>query len=148
MLIKDYINHMCGKTPTDLRIGVPAPTTNFGGSTVTLIETQRKAAINARYKLGRDSRELEDWLEAQPRRFAMLGINAESYNVVMWVTSNFSRPLSYWWLNRKQQAAISNSFDSMVVEIRKTSLLPNVRDDAIKALLGLPQGNLSYATFT
>jgi hypothetical protein len=32
MLIKGYIiNHMCGETPTDLRRGVPSPTTNFSG---------------------------------------------------------------------------------------------------------------------
>jgi hypothetical protein len=34
-----------------------------------------------------------------------------------------------------------------VAEIRKTSLLPNIRDDAINALLGLTQGSLSYANY-
>jgi hypothetical protein len=78
----------------------------------------------------------------------MLGINADSYNVVVWVTSQFCRPLNSWWLNRNHHAAIPNSFDSRAVEIRKTSLLPNIRDDAINAMLGLTQGNLSYATYT
>jgi hypothetical protein len=32
-----------------------------------------------------------------------------------------------------------------VEQIRKTSLLPNIRDDAINAMLGITQGNLSYA---
>jgi hypothetical protein len=64
MFIRGYINHLCGETPTDLRVGVPAPTTNFVGLFVTLIQTQREATINARHQLlGRDSRKLEDWLE-------------------------------------------------------------------------------------
>jgi hypothetical protein len=90
MFIRGYINQLCGETPTDLRGGVPAPTTNFVGLSVTLIQTQREATINASHQLGRDSRELEDWLEVQPQRFAMLGINADSYNVVVWVTPQFS----------------------------------------------------------
>jgi hypothetical protein len=61
----------------------------------------------------------------------MLGINTDSYNSVVWVTSPFSRPLHIWWLNRKHHAAIQDSFDNLVEEIRKTSLLPNIRDDAI-----------------
>jgi hypothetical protein len=48
---------------------------------ITLIETQRKVAVNSHYQLGHDPRELEDWLEAQLERFAMLGINADSYTV-------------------------------------------------------------------
>jgi branched-subunit amino acid ABC-type transport system permease component len=88
---------MCGETPTDLRMGIPAPTTNFVGLTVTLIETQRKVAINSRYQFGRDARELE----AQPQRFAMLGINTDSYNAIVWATSQLSRPLNTWWLNCK-----------------------------------------------
>jgi hypothetical protein len=90
MLITGHIYRLCGETPTDLRMGVPAPTTNFVGLTVTLTKTQRKAAIYSSYKSGRDARELEDLLEAQPQRFAMLGINADSYNVVVWVTSQLS----------------------------------------------------------
>jgi hypothetical protein len=50
MLMRGYINQLCGETPTDLRMGVPAPTTNFVGLTVTLTETQRKVAINAPYQ--------------------------------------------------------------------------------------------------
>jgi hypothetical protein len=49
-----------------------------------------------------------------------------------------------WWLNRKQQAAIPDSFDTLVEEIRKTSMLPNILDDPINALLGHTQGNLRY----
>jgi hypothetical protein len=29
LLIRGYISHLCGQTPTDLRMGVHAPTTNF-----------------------------------------------------------------------------------------------------------------------
>jgi hypothetical protein len=79
----------------------------------------------------------------------MLGINVNLYKALAWVTSQFSRPLNNWWLNRKHRAGTLDSFDSLLVsEIRKTSLLPNIRDDAINALLGLIQGNLSYATDT
>jgi hypothetical protein len=66
MLIKGYINHLCGETPTDLRMGVLAHATNFVGLSVTLIETHRKAAINFNLQSGREPRELEDWLEGQP----------------------------------------------------------------------------------
>jgi hypothetical protein len=105
--------------------------------------TQRKVAINSRYRSGRDARELEDWLKAQPQRFAKLGSNDDSHNVVVWGTSQLFGPLNLWWLNRKQQAIIPNSFDTQVEEIRKTSVLPNIRDDAIDATLGFTQGNPS-----
>jgi hypothetical protein len=72
-------------------------------------------------------------LNSQRQCFAM--INANSYNVVVWVTSQYSRPLITLWRNRKQQAAILDSFNPMLAQILKTSLLPNIRDDAINALL-------------
>jgi hypothetical protein len=50
MLIRGYINQLCGKTPTDLRMGTPLPTTNFVGLPVTLTETQREAAINSKFQ--------------------------------------------------------------------------------------------------
>jgi hypothetical protein len=28
---------------------------------------------------------MEDWMEMQPERFVMLGINADSYNAIVWV---------------------------------------------------------------
>jgi hypothetical protein len=52
LLIRGYINDMCGQTPTDLRMGAPIPTTNFAGLPVTLIETQRKAANNSPLQSG------------------------------------------------------------------------------------------------
>jgi hypothetical protein len=87
---------------------------------------------------------LEDWLEAQPQRFLLLGIMADSYDSVIWVTSQFSGHLNGWWLIRKVQAAIPSTFDQLVVELRKTIFLPNIQDDAINALLSLTQGNMSY----
>jgi hypothetical protein len=78
MLIRGYINKLCGQTPTNLRVGAPGPTTNFVGLPVTLTETQRKAAINYQFQYGCEPRELEDWLEAQPQRFVILGIIAYS----------------------------------------------------------------------
>jgi hypothetical protein len=112
MLIRGYINQLCGQTPSDIRMGVPAPKINFVGLAVTLIETQHKAAINSKFQSGREPRELEDWLAAQPQRFIMLGNNDE-----LWVTSQFSGPLNRWWLKHKQQAAIPTSFDSLVEEL-------------------------------
>jgi hypothetical protein len=47
IVIKAYINKLCGGTPTHLRIRVPGPITNFSGLSVALTKTQRKAAINA-----------------------------------------------------------------------------------------------------
>jgi hypothetical protein len=46
LLIRDYINQLCGVTPTDLRVGTPMPTHNLAGLHVTLTETQRKAVVN------------------------------------------------------------------------------------------------------
>jgi ADP-ribose pyrophosphatase YjhB (NUDIX family) len=109
--IRGYINHMCGETPTDLRVGMPIPMRNLAGIRVTLTETQRKAAINSPFQSGGNARDLEDSLEAQLQRFILLGITADSYDYVIWVTSQFSRHLNGWWLNRENQAAIMSSFD-------------------------------------
>jgi hypothetical protein len=101
LLIRGYINQLSGETQTDLRVGTPMPTTIFAGLSVTLTETQHKAAVKSPYEYGKDARELEDWLEAQPQRFLLLGITADSYDSVTWVPSQFSGPLNGWWLNRK-----------------------------------------------
>jgi hypothetical protein len=129
-------------------MGFPATTSNFASLSVTLIETQRKAAINTPYQSCQYARTREEWLEMQPHRFVMLGINADSYDVVVWIASQFFGPLSSWWLNRKHHASIPDSFHYVVAEIRKTSLLPNIRDDGINAVLGLTQGSISYASYT
>jgi hypothetical protein len=131
-------------------MGVPRPLkSNFVGLSVTLSETQRKHANSSPFQSGREPCELEDMLEAQPQSFAMLGITDDSYDVVAWDTSQFSGPVNKWWLNRKHRAAIPDSFDSLVEELRKTSLLPIVRDDAIDALLlEITQGNMIYAAYT
>jgi hypothetical protein len=90
LLIRGHIIRLSGETPTDLRVGMPMPTRNLAGLLVTLTVTQRKAAINSPLQIGRIAKELEDWLEAQPQRFLMLGITADSYDSVIWVTSQFS----------------------------------------------------------
>jgi hypothetical protein len=90
LLIRGHVNRLCGETPTDLRVGLPMPTRNLAGLPVTLTETQRKAAINSSFQSSNNARELEDWLEAQPQRFLLLGITADSYDSVIWVTSQFS----------------------------------------------------------
>jgi hypothetical protein len=148
LLIRGYVNQLCGETPTDLRVGMPIPTTNMASLPVTLTETQRKAAINSPFQYGAYARDLEDWLEAQPQRFLLLGITADSYDSVIWVTSQFSGHLSGWWLNRKVQAPIPSTFDLLVAELRKTVFLPNIQDDAINALLNLTQRSTSYALYT
>jgi hypothetical protein len=79
----------------------------------------------------------------------MLGITADSYDSVIWVTSQFSGHLNGWWLNRKTQAAIPSTYDELVMELRKTTFLPNIQDDAINALLSFTQSNtMSYAFYT
>jgi hypothetical protein len=83
LLIRGYINQLCGETPTDLRVGIPMPTRNLAGLRVTLTETQRKTAINSPFKSGGSARNLEDWLEAQTQRFLLLGITADSYDSVI-----------------------------------------------------------------
>jgi hypothetical protein len=148
LLIRGYINQLSGRTPTDIRMGAPMPTTKFAGLPVTLTETQRKAAVNSPLQSGKFPREQENWLEAQPQRFLFLGLTVDSYDSVTWVTSQFSGPLNGWWLNRKQQAAIPATFDLLVAELRKTSMLPNIQDDAINALLNLTQGSMSYVVYT
>jgi hypothetical protein len=85
---KGYINRLCGETLADSRMGVPPPTTNSFGLSVILIETPCKAAINAPCLPCQDARKPEEWLDMQPQRFVMLGINADSYNAVVWVTSH------------------------------------------------------------
>jgi hypothetical protein len=116
LLIRGHINQLFGEGPTDLRVGTPMPTRNMAGLPVTLTETQRKAAINSPYQFGGNARDLEDWLEAQPQRFILLGITADSYHSVIWVTSQFSGPLNGWWLNRKNHAAIPSTYDLRVEE--------------------------------
>jgi 8-oxo-dGTP pyrophosphatase MutT (NUDIX family) len=83
LLIRGHINQLSGETPTDLRVGMPIPTRNLAGLHVNLTKTQRKAAISSPLQSGRNANELEDWLEAQPQHFLMLGITADSYDSVM-----------------------------------------------------------------
>jgi hypothetical protein len=71
----------------------------------------------------------------QPQRFVMLGINACSYNTVLEVTSQFI--LKNWWVSRKQQPSIPDTFDYLVKEIHKKFMLSYIRGDAIHALLDL-----------
>jgi hypothetical protein len=81
LLIRGYINQLCGETPTDLRVGTPMPTTKLDGLHVTLPETHRKKWVNSPFQYGADARDLEDWLEAQPQRFLLLGITADLYDI-------------------------------------------------------------------
>jgi hypothetical protein len=115
---------------------------------VSLTETQRKAAINSPFQSSDNASNLKDWLEAQPKRLLLLGMTADSYDSVIWVTSQFSGNLNGWWTNRKVQVAIPSTFDLIVAELRKTTFLPNIQDDAINTLLNLTQGSMSYALYT
>ena len=125
------------------------PTRNLDGLPVTLTKTQRKAAITSPHQNGQVPHVLEDWLEARPQRFLMLGISPDTYDSVIWVTSQFSGHLNGWWLNRKTQPPIPATYDELVTELRKTTFLPNIQDDAINALLSFTQSNtMSYAFYT
>jgi hypothetical protein len=73
-------------------------------------------------------------LEAQPQRFVLLGITTDSYDAMIWVTSQFFGPSNNVWLKRKKRAAIPAAFDLLVAKLRKTSLLPNIKDDAINVM--------------
>jgi hypothetical protein len=55
--------------------------------------------------------------------------------------------LNGWWLNRKNQAATPSTYDLLVAELRKTTFLPNIQDDAINAMLNLTQGSMSYVVY-
>jgi hypothetical protein len=148
MLIKGYINQLCGETPTDLCMGATAHATNFAGLSVTLIETHLKATINYKFQSGHEPRELEDCLDAQPQRFAMLGITVYSYDAVVWTSAQVSGPMNKWWLNRKTISSNSRFFYSFIEDLRKTSLLPYIHNNTINAMLGITQGKLSYADYT
>jgi hypothetical protein len=79
----------------------------------------------------------------------MLGITANSYDAVFWVTSQFSGHLGGWWLNRKNQPPIPSTYNELVEELRKSTFLPNIQDDAINALMNFMQSNtMSYALYT
>jgi uncharacterized membrane protein YgcG len=92
---------------------------------------------------------MEDWLEAQPQRFLMLGITADSYDSVIWFTSQLSGHLNGWWLNRKNQPPIPSTYDELVTELRKSTFLPNIKDDEINALLNFTQSStMSYTVYT
>jgi hypothetical protein len=104
--------------------------------------------VNSPFQSGADAHDLENWLEAQPHRFLLLRITADSHDSVIRVTSQFFGHLKGWWLNRKVQAAIPSTFDLLVAELRKTTFLPNIHDDAINAVLNLTQGSMSYALYT
>jgi hypothetical protein len=149
LLIRGHINRLSGEMPTDLRMRMPMPSQNLARLPVTLTETQRKAAINSPLQTGRIANGLENWLEVQPQRFLMLGITADSYDLVIRVTSQFSGHLNGWWLNHKTQAAISSTYDELVAELRRTTFLPNIQDDEINALLNFMQSNtMTYAFYT
>jgi hypothetical protein len=127
MLIRGYINQLCGQTPTDLRMGAFVPTTNFACLHVTLTETKRKASINYKSQYGPEPRELEDLLESQPQRFVSLRITVDSYDAMLWITSQFSGPLNSWRQKCKQYADLPANVDLHVEELRKTPCYPTFR---------------------
>jgi hypothetical protein len=51
LLIRGYINQLCGQTPTDLRMGAPMPTTNFARLHVTLLRLSAKQRLIYRFSL-------------------------------------------------------------------------------------------------
>jgi hypothetical protein len=53
-----------------------------------------------------------------------------------------------WRLNHKTQGLLSDTLETSVSEIRKMSLLPDIRDDAIKSLIDVSQGLISNVEYT
>jgi hypothetical protein len=92
LLIRGYINHLCGETPTDLRVETPMPTTDLADLLVTLTGTQRKAAVNSPFQSGKDPRELENWLEAQPQRFFCSELRLTLTTQLIWLLHSFLDP--------------------------------------------------------
>jgi hypothetical protein len=79
----------------------------------------------------------------------MMGIDLDTYTVVVWVESESSVALNSWLLNRKTQTDIIVTFESLATKIRETSMLPNIRaNDAITDMLLLRQGSQTYAICT
>jgi hypothetical protein len=68
------------------------------------------------------------------------------YNDVVCVTYQFSSLSNGRWLTRKLHVAILDTVDSLVADICKTSMMPNIRDDAITAMIQLTEGSLNYAS--
>jgi hypothetical protein len=79
----------------------------------------------------------------------MLGITPDSYDSVIWVTSQFLGHLNGWWLNRKTQPPIPSTYNELVTELRESMFLPYIKDYAINALLSFTHSNtISYALYT
>jgi hypothetical protein len=91
-LVRGHINRVCGETPTNLRMGVPAPTNCFVGLlSVTLTQPQRKAASKSRYlvtrvnlKIGsRRSLNASPCLKLMPTRTTLLcGLRLSSHDLI------------------------------------------------------------------
>jgi hypothetical protein len=82
-----FFNYLVGDKPSDLRMPVPPPTAIFGGHLAAVAENQRKEAVQGPRQDGTNPRDFEDWLEFQPQRFLMLGLDPVTYSAVIWVTS-------------------------------------------------------------
>jgi hypothetical protein len=78
-----FFNTLVGEEPTDFRIRMPPPATNLNGINVTLTENQRKEAVPAPIRDETSPRGMEDWLDFQPQRFMMFGLEPDTYNVVI-----------------------------------------------------------------
>jgi hypothetical protein len=48
--------------------------------------------------------------------------------------------MNIWRLHRKQQSTTPYTFDSLVIEIRKTSLVHSILDESITTLIQLTKG--------
>jgi hypothetical protein len=84
-----FFKLLVGVEPTNLRL-----LRLTSADCVSVNENQRKAAVQAPRYDGTNPMDLEDWLELQPRRFFMLGLEPETY-----MQRNYFGEISIWRTN-------------------------------------------------
>jgi hypothetical protein len=149
MLIKGYINRLCGERRIDLRMGVPAPTTKFAGMSVTPTETQRKASVNVPYQSGQDARKSEAWSEMQPRRF-LCRASIPTRTTVLCGLRRSSPALRTIGDSTVRHGQLFHTRSTLWLHrfVRRLCMLSNIIDDDITDMLLLAQGSRTYATYT
>jgi hypothetical protein len=127
---------------------VPPHATNFDGLIVSLTENKHKTAIHVSLQDGNNPRDLEEWLEFQPQRFFILGLDPDTYNVVIWVTSQVGGRAVSSWLNAKTTSQVPRTFTKLVEALKTTTLLPSIRDNAIISMMALNRVNKTFPHYT
>jgi hypothetical protein len=83
-------------------------------------------------------------MEFQPQSFLMLGPYPDISSAVIWVTSQFGGPTIKWWLNANIRGQVPRTFTKLVESLKKTTLMSDIRDNAINSLMALNQVNKTF----